>query len=66
MDPEIIEPRKPSEFLHLAPAVDLGGGHIETRQTSRDVGQLFQGGQVSNRTFCQAEELNPENMNNED
>ena len=60
MDPEIIEPRKPSEFLHLQPAVDLGGGHVETRQTGRDVVQVLQGGQVGNRTFCQTEKLNPE------
>ena len=59
MDPEIIEPRKPSEFLHLLPAVDLGGGDVEARQTGGNVVQLLQGGEGSNGTLRQAEELNP-------
>ena len=63
MDPEIIEAGKPSEFLHLLPAVDLGGGDVEARQTAGDVVQLLQGGQVSNGTFRQAEELNSEISN---
>ena len=63
LDPEIIESRKPSEFLHLLPAVDLGGGHVEAGQPGGDVVQLVQGGEVSNGTLRQAEELNPEISN---
>ena len=60
MYPEVIEPRELPQLLHLRPAADLGGGHVETRQTGRDVVQVLQGGQVGNRTFCETEELNPE------
>ena len=59
MDPEIIQSRKPPEFLDLLPAVDLGGGDVEARQTGGNVVQLLQGGEGSNGTLRQAEELNP-------
>ena len=59
MDPEIVQSRKPPEFLDLLPAVDLGGGHVEARQTGGNVVQLLEVGQVSNGTLRQTEELNP-------